>query len=78
MVANSRKLKRNLRARKRLILAERKADRIARAMDSKQLTEALQERGWHNTDATELEELPCIFVENIRSTIRVRLHPTSR
>lgn len=74
----SRQVKRNLRARKRFILAEKRAGRIAQTMDTKQLVEALKERGYNTEGSEQVEQLRRVFVEGIKPEMRIRLHATSR
>lgn len=75
---DSRQVKRNLRVRKRFVLAEKRAGRIAQTMDTKQLVEALRERGFGTEGSEDLDQLRRVFVEGIQPEIRVRLHATSR
>eukprot|EP00903_Cladosiphon_okamuranus_P014762 g13679.t1 len=74
----SRQVKRNLRARKRFVLAEKRAGRIAQTMNTKQLVEALQERGYSTEGSETLDQLRRLFVDGIKPEMRVRLHATSR
>ncbi|CAM9510455.1 unnamed protein product, partial [Ectocarpus sp. 8 AP-2014] len=74
----SRQVKRNLRERKRFVLAEKRAGRIAKTMDTKQLVEALKERGYETEGSEQLDQLRRVYVEGIQPEIRVRLHATSR
>ncbi|CAM9929907.1 unnamed protein product [Ectocarpus sp. 12 AP-2014] len=74
----SRQVKRNLRERKRFVLAEKRAGRIAKTMDTKQLVEALKERGYETEGSEQLDQLRRVFIEDIQPEIRVRLHATSR
>ncbi len=75
---NSRQVKRNLRARKRFILAEKRAGRIAQTMDTKTLVQALRKRGCSMDGSEDLEQLRRVFVESIKPELRVRLRATSR
>lgn len=75
---NSRQVKKNLRARKRFILAEKRAGRIAQTMDTKSLVEALKERGCRTEGSEDVEQLRRVFVESIKPELRIRLHATSR
>ncbi|CAM9333209.1 unnamed protein product [Ectocarpus fasciculatus] len=74
----SRQMKRNLRERKRFVLAEKRAGRIAKTMDTKQLMEALKERGYETEGSEQLDQLRRVYIEGIQPEIRVRLHATSR
>ncbi|CAM9253773.1 unnamed protein product [Ectocarpus sp. 4 AP-2014] len=74
----SRHVKKNLRERKRFVLAEKRAGRIAKTMDTKQLVEALKERGCETEGSEQLDQLRRTFIVGIQPEIRVRLHATSR
>lgn len=75
---DSRGVKRKLRARKRSILAEKRAERIASTMDSNQLTEALRDRDMGTEEFKELDDLRRVFVGTLQPEMRVRLHASSR
>lgn len=82
MSSHSRRVKKNLRARKRFVVAERRAGRIAQTMDTKELVEALRQRGRSSaeegSEELDLERLQRVYVEGIQSEMRVRLHASSR
>lgn len=75
----SRRIKRDIRARKRIAIAQKRAKLLASTMDLQELLEALRTK--RRSDISELQELEDIrraYSEEVGRDTRVRLHATSR
>ncbi|CAM9480635.1 unnamed protein product [Hapterophycus canaliculatus] len=60
------------------MLAGKRASRIAKTLDNRQLMDALTEKGHELEGSEQLDDLRRMFVEELRPELHVRLHATSR